>query len=541
MINTMSQYTTLVKSLGIDKVAQSIKISKPRLLKYAKNSIFPTCINYRINGLYNSCNNKTKNDVKETSCIIIARVSSSKQKERFSLTEQTNYCGDYAKEKGFSKIIFKPITESAWKNKKRIEFIKILDEAIKSNIKSLVFYDFSRLSRNVSDTTTLKQQIMNDKLNIYIATSDIFLNKDSTEEDFGNFQSRILDAQMESDRKSTRSQLSAKALLSVGRYPGSILPIGYSRQSQEIIINKQEAELVKFIFNEYASQKYSLRTLLPEASKKALIMGVEKYLSVKSLDNLLRNSLYIGEMQWKGQFYNGNHQPIIDKDLFFKVQDNLMSNTIKKQKTRRNLPFENIFYCKECGTVLTPDKKKGKYLYHFCNKCKNDKKRYLRINNNRRKFILEQLSKKLVINEEYLNLLTTVVLYNDDKNDKIQINTAKKNLLIKEKELNNLITSCPANASPTVKTHYAQIINEKGNEIDTLKKSFSSDGSQSKFSHERVLFLLKHIRELFSKANDEDKSEIVQILFERITVDFENETQCTFGTEMQPFFLTCVT
>ena len=531
----MLQYTALVKSLGIDKVAQSLNLPKSELLKYAKNSIFTNYTNALINGLYNSWNNKIENDVKETSCIIIARVSSSKQKERFSLTEQANYCKHYAKEKGFTEIMLKPITESAWKSKKRKEFIKILDEAIKSNIKTLVFYDFSRLSRNVSDTTKLKQQIKNDKLNIYIATSNIFLCKDSTEEQFGNFQAKILEAQMESDRKSTRSQLSAKALLSVGKYPGSILPIGYARQSQEIIVIKEDAEIVKFIFDEYASRKYSIRTLLPEVRKKALLLGVNKFLSAKLLDNILRNSFYISEMKWKGQFYMGNHQPIIDKFQFLQVQENLMSNRSRKQKTRRNLPFENIFYCKECGTVLTPDIKKEKYIYHFCNKCKNDKKKYLRVNNQDRKGILDKLSTKLTFKKDKLDLLTKITLYSDGAKKLVQIENAKRLLSNKEKELKNLISNCPVNISPTVREQYDNLIKEKGEEIGTLKESLQSDGESDNLSRERIAYLFENLPLLFIKADDESKSKIVKMFFPEITVDLEKDIQCKSETEIKSF------
>ncbi|MDD3804402.1 MAG: recombinase family protein [bacterium] len=530
------QYNSLIKTYGIDKISEMTGLPISKLRQFASSGKFPQYYAIKLEELNSNFSRDCKNNnFHENKCMIVSRVSSIKQTERFSLTEQANYCSDYAKRKGFTNIVERPITESAWKSKKRKEFSKLLEEATMSKIKTLVFYDFSRLSRNVSETTKLISLIKNDKMNIHIATSDIFLSKDSTEEDFGLFQARILDAQRESDRKSSRSKSSAKALLSVGRYPGSILPLGYKRKMQIITKVEEEAELVKFIFNEYATERCSLRTLLPEVRKKAILLGLSKTLSLKVMDNLLHNSFYIGEMKWHGKLYKGTHEAIIDKDLFLKVQENLMSNSIRKQKTHRNLPFQNIFYCKECGTVLTPDIKKEKYIYHFCNKCKNDNKIYLRVNNQDRKEILNKLSSKLTFKKDKLDLLTKITLYSDGAKKLVQIENAKRLLSIKEKELKNLISSFPVNISPTVREQFDNLIKEKGEELDTLKESLQSDGESDNLSRERIAYLFENLPLLFIKADDESKSKIVKMFFPEITVDLEKDIQCKSETEIKSF------
>ena len=76
---------------------------------------------------------------------------------------------------------------------------------------------------------------------------------------------------------------------------------------------------------------------------------------------ILKNEFYTGIFYWKGKRYeNASHEPLIDKLLFRRVQDILMSPY--KSKSRKGLfPYTNLIRCGVCGCMLTAEIKKEKY------------------------------------------------------------------------------------------------------------------------------------------------------------------------------------
>ncbi len=85
-------------------------------------------------------------------------------------------------------------------------------------------------------------------------------------------------------------------------------PLGYSNSDGELIPNEQALK-VHEIFREFAKGEISLNKL----SKK-------HKLSVNGLKKILKNRTYIGEIKFNKQIFKGNHKPIIDDELFYKVE-----------------------------------------------------------------------------------------------------------------------------------------------------------------------------------------------------------------------------
>lgn len=65
------------------------------------------------------------------------------------------------------------------------------------------------------------------------------------------------------------------------------------------------------------------------------------------------------------------HEPIIDKDLFYKVQDKMKQETDEIRKKRRNNMSQNMFlkkiYCNKCGRLMTRYITKSDNYYYICN------------------------------------------------------------------------------------------------------------------------------------------------------------------------------
>lgn len=78
---------------------------------------------------------------------------------------------------------------------------------------------------------------------------------------------------------------------------------------------------VSWAFHTYATGQRTLKLLAAELEFRGLITIStaklpEKPLLVQSLDKLLRNTFYIGQVTCGGAIYQENHQPMISREVF---------------------------------------------------------------------------------------------------------------------------------------------------------------------------------------------------------------------------------
>ena len=93
------------------------------------------------------------------------------------------------------------------------------------------------------------------------------------------------------------------------------------------------------------------------------ISGVTKWLqttpardfrkwSATQVAKILRCRTYLGELVWKGEVYQANHEAIIDRDLFDAVQKRLDANSLVPPTTRKH-SLSPVFRCGICGSPVS--------------------------------------------------------------------------------------------------------------------------------------------------------------------------------------------
>lgn len=143
-------------------------------------------------------------------------------------------------------------------------------------------------------------------------------------EDFGQFGvfSNMLEAftlcvaEMERENINKRTSGGRKTKASKGGYSGGRAPMGYRVQDKQLVINPEEAEIVKFIFAHKAAGDTMIGTMnaLNAAGYKTR-NGKEFVIStVQSIWNNERT--YRGEYKYgkDGQWVKGVHEPILKED-----------------------------------------------------------------------------------------------------------------------------------------------------------------------------------------------------------------------------------
>ena len=85
------------------------------------------------------------------------------------------------------------------------------------------------------------------------------------------------------------------------------------------------------------------------------------------VDQILKNPFYHGIMLYDGQLHPHKYDRVILKEFFDAVQEVKAGHNKKKFKYAR-LPYlyRGLIKCAICGCMITPEKKKGQYVYYHC-------------------------------------------------------------------------------------------------------------------------------------------------------------------------------
>ncbi|WP_366919030.1 recombinase zinc beta ribbon domain-containing protein [Geobacter sp.] len=83
--------------------------------------------------------------------------------------------------------------------------------------------------------------------------------------------------------------------------------------------------------------------------------------------HIVVNPIYYGYLFLDGILYHGNHEPIISKELFDKVQDVLAGKGRCPMSPQKHLfTYQGMVTCGRCGCAMVAEIKKEKYIYYHC-------------------------------------------------------------------------------------------------------------------------------------------------------------------------------
>ena len=165
-----------------------------------------------------------------------------------------------------------------------------------------------------------------------------------------------------------------------GVWPGWA-PVGYlnNPKTRGVDIDREKSAKVKKVFELYASGSYPFHSLANWCVKHNLKGNKNNKISVSSLQKILQNIFYISLMKFKGEVFEGTHEPLISKKLFDMVQEVMAKRGKKKDIRKHHFAFLGLLKCASCGCAITAEIQKGHNYYH-CTKKKGpcQEKHFLR-------------------------------------------------------------------------------------------------------------------------------------------------------------------
>ena len=110
---------------------------------------------------------------------------------------------------------------------------------------------------------------------------------------------------------------------------GGWAPLGYDINDRKLVVNRDEAELVRRLFKRFCTLQ-SATALVRELADEGAVGKRGKPIDKGCLYKLLNNRIYIGEAVHKGQSYPGEHEAIIERALWDKVHAILQESPRKR-------------------------------------------------------------------------------------------------------------------------------------------------------------------------------------------------------------------
>jgi site-specific DNA recombinase len=209
---------------------------------------------------------------------------------------------------------------------------KLLADIETGKIDVVVVYKIDRLTRSLADFAKLVEAFDARSIS-FVAVTQQF----NTTTSMGRLTLNVLlsFAQFERELSSERVRDKIAASRRKGKWTGGTVPLGYDTKDKKLVINKAEADTVRTIFRLYLELK-SFSKLTAELDCRKIITKrrdtkVAKYqggipFTYGPLAYLLKNKIYIGEMHHGGKWFEGEHEAILDRQTFERVQELLKFN-----------------------------------------------------------------------------------------------------------------------------------------------------------------------------------------------------------------------
>jgi site-specific DNA recombinase len=267
-------------------------------------------------------------------------------------------------------------------NTDRPAFQRLMADVAEGRIDCILVYKVDRLSRSLLDFARIMEAFDKNGVSLVSVTQQF-----NTTTSMGRLTLNILlsFAQFEREIISERTRDKMGAARRKGKWTGGPPVLGYDllRESggPRLVINKAEAEAVRAIYKLYLDEGSVLaaakairargwKTKRYQSLKGAWRGGVEFDKSV--LYKLLTNVLYLGKVSYKGDVFEGEHEAIIDEEMFGRVQGLLRHNRDSGGKYIRNKHgalLKGLVRCKHCGCAMShhfATRGAKRYRYYVC-------------------------------------------------------------------------------------------------------------------------------------------------------------------------------
>ena len=254
---------------------------------------------------------------------------------------------------------------------------RLLEEVEKSKVDTIVVYKVDRLTRSLADFAKIVELLDARRVSFVSVTQQF-----NTTTSMGRLTLNVLLSFAQFEREVTGERIRDKIAASKrkGMWMGGTVPLGYDLRDRKLVVNPEEAALVCNLYRLYLElgcvsklkahldrEKVRSKVRISTAGNRT---GGLSY-SRGALYEILRNRHYLGEITHRDQHYPGEHDAIVPRELWDRVQIQLGSDSQgRRTGLRANSSSMLVGLLRDAkGNRFTPSHtlKNGKrYRYYVC-------------------------------------------------------------------------------------------------------------------------------------------------------------------------------
>ena len=303
--------------------------------------------------------------------VILTRVSTKEQEDGHSLAAQNTRLIEYAKRKELTVLKTYQIIESSTKGKRK-EFMEMINFCKQQKEKIAIVADaVDRVQRGFKESVLLDDLIRKEKIELHFYREGMIIGSGASSSDIMRWDFSVMGAKSYVLQLSENVRRSLDYKVRNGEKAG-IAPLGYenfkdANGKNSIRPKEPDATKVKRLFETYALGRMSMRELALLADSLGLKSIYGKKINATSIQYMLDNPFYYGEMRVKGKLIRHVYKPLITKDIWNQCQIN-RGNAAAKPFRYSSLPFlyRGLITCVNSGKTCPSEIKKKQFAYVVC-------------------------------------------------------------------------------------------------------------------------------------------------------------------------------
>jgi len=317
-------------------------------------------------------------------CLYARKSTESDERQVQSIDSQVKEMLQIAERENLEIVDIRRESKSAKDSGNRPIFKELLKDIAEEKFNAILTWAPDRLSRNAGDLGSLVD-LMDEKKLMSIRTFGQTFSNSPNEK----FLLMILcsQAKLENDNRGINVKRGLRARCEMGLWP-TCPPTGYFKEKRvdhkgQCLIDPDRGHVIRQMFEKVAYEKWSGRKIynwLRFDLNFRTALG-KKHLSLGNIYRLLENTFYYGPFEYprgSGNWYQGKHEPLITKELFDLVQ-NQMKNSQLVRRENIEFAFTKVMTCGLCGSGISATEKFKKlknggynrHIYYGCTKAKD--------------------------------------------------------------------------------------------------------------------------------------------------------------------------
>ncbi len=239
-----------------------------------------------------------------------ARVSSESDEQLNSLGNQIQYYEDFIRRNAAWTFVLGYIDEglSGISTKRRENFNRMIDDAAEDTFDLIITKEISRFARNTLDSIQFTRQLLGCGVGVFFQNDNI-----NTFDEDSELRLSIMSsiAQDELRKLSSRVKFGHQQAIKNNVVLGNSRIFGYRKENRRLVIDEEQAPMVRELFELYATDQYSMKQIEALFWEKGYRNLNGKKIAHTTMSNMISNPKYKG-------YYVGNKVKVVD--MFTKKQ-----------------------------------------------------------------------------------------------------------------------------------------------------------------------------------------------------------------------------